>query len=353
MQEKRKLSKKSLIFILVIALLLVIECAFILPIPYYIEVPGSADKLASFVTVDGKQDKHKGSFMLTTVGIKRATPASALIAKFSPSEELYSKEDLMGTSTNEEYNQIQQYYMESSQNAAIMQALKLANKPYKMDYKGIYVMEIVKNSDFKGKLQIGDIIYEVDGHQFTSSNEFMKYVKDQKVGQTVTVGYERDGKKAKTSGKLIQLSTDKKPGIGITLVDHTNISSDYQIKIDAGSIGGPSAGMMFTLETYSLITGKDLRQGHEIAGTGTMNTDGTIGRIGGIDKKVIAANEAGADIFFAPDDTITKEMKKADPSIQTNYQEALASAKRIHSKMKIVPIQTLQDAVDYLKALKK
>ena len=63
--------------------------------------------------------------------------------------------------------------------------------------------------------------------------------------------------------------------------------TDPKVKIDAGSIGGPSAGMMFTLEIYSQITGKDLRQGREIAGTGTINEDGSIGQIGGVDKKLL------------------------------------------------------------------
>ena len=61
--------------------------------------------------------------------------------------------------------------------------------------------------------------------------------------------------------------------------------------------------MMFTLEIYSQITGKDLRQGREIAGTGTINEDGSIGQIGGVDKKVATASNAGAKIFLCPDET--------------------------------------------------
>ena len=95
-----------------------------------------------------------------------------------------------------------------------------------------------------------------------------------------------DGSNHEATGKYIKLSNGK-IGIGIGLVDHTQVVTDPKVKIDAGSIGGPSAGMMFTLEIYSQITGKDLRQGREIAGTGTINEDGSIGQIGGVDKKLL------------------------------------------------------------------
>ncbi len=121
--------------------------------------------------------------------------------------------------------------------------------------------------------------------------------------------------------------------------------------VEAGK-GTPSAGLMFTLQTYEQLSHKDLRKGHEIAGTGTMNSQGIVGRIGGIDKKVVTASENGAEIFFAPDDEITSEMKKVEPKIKSNYQEAQEAAKKIGTKMKIVPVKTVQDALNYLEKLK-
>jgi PDZ domain-containing protein len=119
-----------------------------------------------------------------------------------------------------------------------------------------------------------------------------------------------------------------------------------KVTIDAGAIGGPSAGMMFTLETYSQLTGKDLRQGREIAGTGTINQDGTIGQIGGIDKKVATASKEGAKIFLAPDESKAEAKKNGDSSI--NYDEAVKAAKKLKTDMKIVPVKTIKDAVTYL-----
>ena len=136
------------------------------------------------------------------------------------------------------------------------------------------------------------------------------------------------------------------------MTDHTEIDSQEKVKVDAGDIGGPSAGLMFTLEIYEQLVDKDLRQGKKIAGTGTINSEGEVGRIGGIDKKVASAAASNNKVFFAPDDEIIKEMKKAQPGIKSNYEEAKAAAKELKTDMKIVPVKTVQDALDYLEKMK-
>ena len=137
-------------------------------------------------------------------------------------------------------------------------------------------------------------------------------------------------------------------GIGISLVDHTEAKSDVPIRFSTLGIGGPSAGLMFSLDIYTQVAQPDLRKGRKIAGTGTIEQDGKVGDIGGIDKKVYAAHKAGAEIFFAPDNPVSEEMKKQDPNAKTNYQTALQAAKELKTQMKIVPVKTLQDAIDYL-----
>ena len=86
-----------------------------------------------------------------------------------------------------------------------------------------------------------------------------------------------------------------------------------------------------------------------IAGTGSIDRDGNVGDIGGIDKKVVAAAKEGASIFFAPDNPVSEETKKTNPEAKTNYETAVEAAKTIKTDMKIVPVKTLQDAIDYLK----
>lgn len=344
--------KSTIKYFSLFILALMIAAGAFLPIPYYIEQPGATIDLKELITVNQQEDTSAGSFSLTSVGIRQATVFSAIGTKFSSFQELVSEEDLLGGATDEEYNRIQQYYMESSQNSAIEQALKLADLPYEMTYKGVYVMGVDPDSSFADKISVGDTVTAVNGKSFTSSQDFIDYVQSQSIGDEVTVTYTQDGEEKEATGALIELSTNQKAGIGISLVDHTEISSEQDIVIDAGSIGGPSAGLMFTLEIYQQLTG-DIRKGHQIAGTGTISSDGTVGRIGGIDKKVASASKNGAEIFFAPEDEITDEEREADPDIKTNYQEALAAAEKLGTDMKIVPVSNVQDALDYLAGLSK
>ncbi|WP_434088473.1 SepM family pheromone-processing serine protease [Carnobacterium inhibens] len=347
MNDMKKKRHKSLLVLLV----LIVLFGIFMPIPYYIEGPGSAVQLNELVKVNQKDDQEKGHYMLTTVAIRKATPLTYFM-KYLPFHEGVTKEELFGTNTsNEEYTNLQNYYMTSSINSAIELAYKTAGEQYQLIYNGIYIMSILEGSSFEGKLTVGDTILSLDGQNFESSAEFIEYVQQQEVGQSIEVTYEHNGEKQTTSGNLMDMKETKQAGLGISLVDNTSIETEIPVAINAGEIGGPSAGFMFALQIYTQLTGKNLRDGNEIAGTGTIESDGTIGRIGGIDKKVVAASEEGATIFFAPDDTIDPVIKANYPEMMTNYQEALEAAKEIDTEMKIIPVKNFQDAIDYLEGL--
>ena len=333
-------------------LILVTVLGLVIPLPYYIEAPGSAVQLSELIEVNNKVDDNPGSFMLTTVAIRKATPLT-YFTKYLPFHDGVTEKELFGmTASSEEYDNLQKYYMESSINAAIELAYKTANEPYKLTYKGIYVMSVLPESNFSGKLLVGDTVVALDGITFKSSIEFIDYVKNRAPGAKITVTYQRDGQTKTISAPLIEIQQTKMTGLGISLVDHTSIETDIPVSIDSDKIGGPSAGFMFALQIYTQLTHQNLRSGHEIAGTGTILSDGTIGRIGGINKKIVAASKEGATIFFAPDDSIDPTIKKNYPNLQSNYLEALKAAEKIDTKMKIVPVKKFQDAIDYLNQLK-
>ncbi|WP_028789385.1 SepM family pheromone-processing serine protease [Tetragenococcus muriaticus] len=321
------------------------------PLPYYIEKPGSTIDLKEVITVNEQEDEEQGSFSLTSVGIQQASAVTALKAKISPFEELISEDELFGGASGEEYDQIQNYYMESSQNTAIQQALKLANRPYDFEYKGVYVMDVMENSSFKDEVEVGDTVTKVDGRSFDNNQDFMDYVQHKSVDDTVEITYVHNDEAKEASGNLMELPSNEQAGIGITLADHTEISSEDDIDFHTDNIGGPSAGLMFTLEIYEQLTEQNLRKGKEIAGTGTIDDKGNVGRIGGIDKKIASADEKGSEIFFAPNDTLTKQEQNNHPEAQSNYQEAQKAADELDTDMKIVPIKNLQDAIDYLEQI--
>ncbi|GAF39072.1 hypothetical protein FC83_GL002475 [Agrilactobacillus composti DSM 18527 = JCM 14202] len=332
---------------LVVGILFVLAFCF-LPINYFLESPGTAEQVAQFVKVDQKKDQTKGKYLLTTVRLQQATPLQLIVGHFQPYTDIMSKSEVMGNASSAAYDTLQNYYIENSENTAIAQAFKKAGKPYTLKFIGVYVLDIIEQSNFKNTLKLGDTVSAVNQQHFKSATDFQKYVRKQKVGQKVTVSYLRQGKTKTTTGKLIQLPNSQQAGLGITLTDHTKVSTKEPVKIDAGAIGGPSAGLMFTLQVYDQISGHHLRKGRIVAGTGTIASDGTVGPIGGIDKKVVAAAKAGATIFFAPNDQLTKAERQKTPNYQNNYQIAKSAAKRLGTKMKIVPVQTLDDAIQYL-----
>lgn len=331
------------IFIFIIVVLF-----FTFPTKYYLEVPGTAEDTSQYVKVDGKHDNKKGNFLLTTVGIVNGTPFTLLKSLGNDFQTIYSQQDLMGDENTQQYFQVQKYYMKSATNNAIQAAYSKAGKSFTKKYLGVYVMDILSNSDFKDKLQVGDTINSIDGYKFKNANQFIKYVKKQKKTDKVKISFVRNGKQKTATGGLVKLADTKRYGLGITLTDNTVAKGNPPTNINAGDIGGPSAGLMFTLQVYSQITNKNLKDGRTIAGTGTISPDGTVGPIGGIEKKVYAASAEGATIFLAPDDPVTKEIKKYDPTYVNNYHLAKRAAKKIHTKMKIVPVKNLDDAIKYL-----
>jgi PDZ domain-containing protein len=327
---------------------LVVVVILLVPIPkYYIETPGTTQNLKSFVHVVGHLDNYPGSFNITTVAQRNANLFGIIKAQFNKYDLIENEKQAFGGVSQKQDQIINQYYMESAENNAIGCALRLAGEKYTLIYKGIYIMSIQPDSSFKKKLLIGDTVTHVNGKKFTKSSDFISYIKSLNVGDQVTIGFTQEGGDYQAVGKLIELENGN-TGIGVGFTDHSVVTSKTPITIDAGQIGGPSGGLMFTLETYQTLTNKDLRHGRKIAGTGTIDLDGNVGRIGGIDKKIVTASQNGASVFFAPDDTLTPEIKKANPGIKTNYEEAVVAGKEIHTKMKIVPVKTVNDAIKYL-----
>ena len=334
---------------LILSLLgLLILTSFLTPLPYYVEMPGESTDIRQVLTVNNEPDKESGQYQFVTVAVAKANLPLLIYAWLTPFTDIQSDQDTTGGASQEEFQRMNYFFMESSQNLAKYQGLKTAGKEIEMVYEGVYVLSVADDSTFKGILNIGDTVTGVDDKSFQSSADLIKYVGNHQIGDKVSVTYQEDGQEKKADGKIIKLANGKN-GIGITLTDKTSVKSDTSIDFKTQGIGGPSAGLMFSLDIYTQLADPSLRKGRTIAGTGTIDRDGKVGDIGGIDKKVLAAHKAGASIFFAPDNPVTDEMKKVDPKAKSNYQVAKEAAKKIGTDMKIVPVKTLDQAIQYLK----
>lgn len=327
------------LYALLIGVIVAMLIVFV-PLPYYITKPGMAEKLEPYVQVEGG-NKEKGDFMLVTVSMGQANVVNFLSAKFNKYEEIFKKEEILQKGESDEEYQLRQVYaMKESQDAAIYNAYKRANYPVTFENQGVLVAGIADGMPAAEKLKLGDRIVAVDGQPFQTAEEFIAYMKTKKQNDEVTIKYVHEKNEKEDKFVLQPIPQDKsRAGIGVSIITDKKLTVSPNVKIDAHKIGGPSAGLMFTLEIYNQLVKEDITKGHEIAGTGTINEKGEIGPIGGISQKVVAAHNAGAEVFFAPNEKGAKN---------SNYKEAVKAAKDINTKMKIIPVDTLDDALAYL-----
>lgn len=343
-----KKHKTVVITLSVLLTMLALWFSVFVPLPYYVESPGGATDIRQVLTVNNATDEEEGSYNFTYVSVQQATALRLLSAYMDEHSDIHSADEMTGGANSEEYFRIAQFYMETSQNMAKYQGLTLAGKPVTMDFFGVYVLDLAEDSTFKDRLQIADTVVSINGKTFDGSPELIEYVSGLKLGSAVTVGYVSGGENYTADGKIIRLANGKN-GIGITLVDHTEVQSDVPIDFQTGNIGGPSAGLMFTLAIYTQLAEPTLRDGRVIAGTGTIEKDGKVGDIGGADKKVLSAANAGATIFFVPNNPVDKELLKENPKAKTNYEEAKQAVEKAGVAIEVVPVQSVQDAIDYLR----
>ncbi len=332
---------KTLLFsVLVLGLVLFLTT---FRLPYYIYQPGSASALDPFIEVEGGYDSE-GDMHLVTVRGGQATPIYFLWAKLMPFYHIYDIDDIRPKGiSQEEYNHIQLQSMNSSQEKAIMVAYDAANKEYSFEYLGVYVLDVTEGMPAYNVIKSGDKIVSIDGNPILKSDDLLEYIAKKEQSDLLSIEVEREGELETVEVSLAPFPDEpERIGLGITLVTDRQIVTDPEITINSGDIGGPSAGLMFTLEIYDQLTEEDYTKGYQICGTGTISEDGTVGPIGGIDQKVVASDDEGCDVFFAPN-----EQNKPN----SDYQIAKETAEEIETDMEIVPVDTFEDALQYLENL--
>jgi len=340
--RRRKSNGVKWLLLLVVILL---AMSFFVPTNYYVTRPGSAVSLGPIIDVEGGKKDETGSFMLTTVRMGVASLAWYLYAHVANDAELMPKQLVVSEGEdNEDFIRREQAVMDNSQKLAEAVAFRLAGYDVHVENQGVWVMGTLEGMPAKEALKIGDVIIEVDGVKTPQAKDLLQQIAGKKAGDEVEITYTRDGQVAKTMLPLKPLPNSQSVGIGVRTDSKQFIEIPKKVTIASQGIGGPSAGLMMALEIYDqLDTETDLTRGFQIAGTGTISLDGSVGKIGGINHKIVAADKAGAEIFFAPDDP-------NDPN--SNYKDAVKTAERIGTSMQIVPVKNIDEAVAFLHELK-
>ena len=333
--------------------LVVIAILFVYPMDSYISKPGGAYDLDPLVEVEDGDKDDIGTFSLMTISLSKATPMSYVFSKFSDKSKILPAENVRRADEDEkEYNVRQRKLMSDSQFNAITVAFKKAELPVDIEFDGVFVMNILEGGAADGILEVGDKIYSIDGAQLEQSGDFFKQIGERELGDIVVMSLERKDEIREVSITLKEIPDDNgRVGLGVRFQEDRSLTTNPKVKFKTANIGGPSAGLLFTLEIMNQLIDGDISKGYNIAGTGEMLEDGTVGRIGGADFKVIAASRQGVEIFFAPDDDLPAEVLAKNPGLRTNYLEAVEMAEKIGTTMKIVPVKTIDDALEYLENL--
>ncbi|AIQ12813.1 SepM family pheromone-processing serine protease [Paenibacillus durus] len=310
--------------------------------PYVVYQPGDASEVAPMIKVENEDKAEKGTFMMTTVSASYANVALLLYSALNPNAEIDRKAKRLGDQTEEEYAATQVYYMSSSQSSAVEAAYKAAKIPFRNTTQYLFVFSVPGEAGHK-QFKPRDKILTVAGQQVTDPEALSKLLSSRKAGDQVAVSLERDGKKLAENVTLVEIKdsgkTAVRPGLGVVIGAVQKVEASEagrEVKFTDTDVGGPSAGLMFTMEIYNRLTKGDLTKGYTVAGTGTIDPNGEVGPIGGVQFKIVAADRKGAEIFFVP--------------VQ-NYAVAKVKADKIGAKMKLVPVTTLGEAIQYMEKL--
>ena len=291
-----------IILTLVTGVLLVV--ALVVPIPVFYEfIPGPIDDVEALVHIDGASTySSEGELYLTTVRVKTEVTFYELVSAAIDSEKsIVLREDFTGGLTTEEVQHQQEIEMtESKTNAQIVALgeLGLADP----EGEGARVESIVPGSPAEGALRAGDVIVEIDDSTVPTACDVTAILGRYRSGDDVSITVRRGSSLDTVRATLTESPDGSSVFLGVALTDvGYEFNPDLDITIETGEIGGPSAGLMFALAVYDRLTPGDLTGGRSIAGTGTIGCDGSVGPIGGVGLKVIAAERAGAEVFLAPD----------------------------------------------------
>lgn len=331
---------------LIIISFIVFYIIYLVPVPYYVSSPGSAMELNPIIEVEGGY-KEQGTFMLTTISLGPGNIGRYVWAYFNPFMEIIPKELLLRENEKpEEYSKRQLEVMKESQDTAVMNAYRSANLPIEINYQGILVMGVVADMPGAEVLKVGDLITNVDGKQVHRLEELFNFLADKKPGDIAKVQFIREEKQMIKELRLtaIQNSDENRVGFGFYPLEKKEVLVSKPVYFHTEDIGGPSAGLMFTLEIINQLIPEDITKGYRIAGTGQIGSDGQVGQIGGAKLKVKAAINNKAEIFFVPRDINATDV---------NQMEAVEANNRLGNPLNIVPIAHVEEAIEYLKRLPK
>lgn len=275
-------------------------------LPYVTYSPGptvdilSATEGKEKVQVSGHKAYHdEGELRLTTIYVddpqESVTLLELLKAYVDPDEAVYPRSAVYAPDeTDESSERMSTVQMVSSQDSAV--ATALTELGYDVD-EVVEVLDVSEDLPADGRLEVRDVLLEVGGRPISEPQDVVEAVDAAPVGEPLEFVVRRDGDEVSVEVTPREVDGDKRVGI----TPGSGFTFPFDVRVDIGdSIGGPSAGLMMALAVYDTLTPGSLTGGHSIAGTGTVTRDGEVGPIGGIQQKIAASRDVGAELFLVP-----------------------------------------------------
>lgn len=304
-------------------------CLAVVELPLFVEAPGRARSVLPLIDVDGTSTyESEGRLLLTTVNVGRLNAFEALTAWIDPQADVIPERELLPPGlSEEEYQRASRSQMDQSKVAAVAVALELLTDYPDEHGQGVIVQDVFAGTPAEGRLFPGDLMTHINGAPLADLAQLREAIAAAAGGGTVRLQVRpvEGGDTSTVEVRPTRIEGVDRPVVGIAAV----ANFPFDVDIQSGTIGGPSAGLMWALGMIETLTPEDLTAGRSIAGTGSVDLDGQVGPIGGVRMKVIGAEEAGADAFLLP-------------------REDLADARDAAGSIELVPVGTVEEALGYL-----
>ena len=298
-------------------------------LPLFVIAPGSAISVAERVELGRPPDPLSGELLLTTVRVFHPTTFGVVQAWLTDTHEIFRREEIVPQGVQDaDFEAAQRELFRESAEVAAAVGLGAAGEPVEISGGGALVAGLLPDSPAAGILAEGDVITAVDGTPIELASDLISALATRSAGDEVTLRVQRAATDTEVRLRLATVEGVDRPaiGVGVTTVD-LDVSLPFPVEVDQGDIGGPSAGLLIALTVYDLADPADLAAGRSIAGTGTINLDGEVGPVGGVDAKVVAARAAGASVFLVPENEAELAEEVAGDDID------------------VIPVATIEDAI--------
>lgn len=258
--------------------------------------PGPVAGATDGVVVDGTDTySSEGELIMLTVAGQDVNIFEVFLAFLDPTVDLLPRELVRDPDeTDEQFRRRTLEMMDQSTATAVgvaLEHLDVTDQP-----SHLFVMGYAADTPAGQVLEIGDRLEEVEGRPIAEAADLLSTLEELEPGDVVSMAVERDGEALVFDVELAE-STEEPGGAFLGIFVRP---LPFWVDIDAGIVGGPSAGMMYTLAIIDVLTPDGLTQGRVVAGTGTVDPEGNVGPIGGVRQKVVAAEAAGAELMLVP-----------------------------------------------------